>query len=122
LEKVKPPLSQSQSESSSPLGGIDLNPSLMDLQIKRDGNGIPLPMRLQPVEVLDIEGFVPVIINVIPVSNVPLLLGFDLPQEDEQPVNAADAGYQHLMELSLVEKWRQKYHFVSTMEEEYTVA
>ena len=47
----------------------------MDLQIKRDGNGIPLPFHLQPIEVMNIEGLIPVIINVTPVLNVPLLLG-----------------------------------------------
>jgi hypothetical protein len=57
------------------VGGIDFNPALLDLQIKRDGNGVPLPMHLQPAEVMRIEGLVPVIINVTPVLNVPLLLG-----------------------------------------------
>ncbi|MBP9853300.1 MAG: hypothetical protein KBD53_00355 [Candidatus Omnitrophica bacterium] len=57
-------------------GGIDLNPELLDLQIKRDGNGIPLPMLQQPADLLkNIEGFIPVIINLTPVTNMPFLLG-----------------------------------------------
>ncbi|MBN1870298.1 MAG: hypothetical protein JW847_06985 [Candidatus Omnitrophica bacterium] len=57
-------------------GGIDLNPELLDLQIKRDGNGIPLPLNQQPVYNMKIEGFLPVIINITPVANnLPLLLG-----------------------------------------------
>lgn len=56
-------------------GGIDLNPALLDLQIKRDGNGIPLPMNQQPVTNMKIDGFLPVIINVTPVMSLPLLLG-----------------------------------------------
>ena len=56
-------------------GGIDLNSALLDLQIKRDGNGVPLPIFNQPPDLLmNIQGFLPVIINVTPV-NVPLLLG-----------------------------------------------
>jgi len=58
-------------------GGIDLNPDLLDLQIQRDGNGIPLPMQQQPVDVFkNIEGFIPVIINLTPVTNMPFILGF----------------------------------------------
>lgn len=56
------------------VGGIDLNPVTLDLQIKRDVNGIPLPVMQQPIKDMKIQGFIPVIINITPVS-VPLLLG-----------------------------------------------
>ncbi len=64
-------------------GGINLNPALLDLQIKRDGRGIPLPMEFQPIGDMRIEGFLPIILNVSPVS-LPLLLGFanSLPEEN----------------------------------------
>jgi len=55
-------------------GGIDFNPELLDLQIKRDGHGVPLPLEFQPVENMNIEGIFPVIINIMPVT-VPMLLG-----------------------------------------------
>jgi CheY-like chemotaxis protein len=75
-----------QGLSSSPLkpgaapdqkGGIDFNPEYLDLQIKRDGNGVPLPIERQPVQWIErqIQGIVPVIINVAPVTNLPMLLG-----------------------------------------------
>jgi len=67
-------------------GGINLDPALLDLQIKRDGKGIPLPINQQPIYDMHIEGFLPVIINVAPVS-VPLLLGFD--QTEQQPFETA---------------------------------
>ncbi len=57
------------------VGGIDLNPAFLDLQIKRDGNGIPLPLPQQPIENMNIEGFVPIIINTVPVQTLPFLLG-----------------------------------------------
>jgi hypothetical protein len=57
------------------VGGIDLNPAYLDLQIKRDGNGVPLPVNLQPIENMNINGFYPVIINITPATNLPLLLG-----------------------------------------------
>ncbi len=57
-------------------GGINLDPTLLDLQIKRDGNGVPLPMSDQVIENMKIEGFIPVIIHVTPITNLPLMLGF----------------------------------------------
>jgi len=55
-------------------GGIDLNPTNLDLYIKRDGNGVPFPVWEQSIGNIRIDGFVPVIINVAP-ANIPLLLG-----------------------------------------------
>ena len=69
-------------EKTSQPGGIDLNPNLLDLQIERDGNGIPLPVVDQPIETMNIEGFIPVIINVVPVS-LPMLLGLDTRSDDD---------------------------------------
>ena len=56
-------------------GGIDLSPDTLNLQIKRDGNGVPLPLLDQPVRDMNIEGFYPIIINVTPVPSLPLLMG-----------------------------------------------
>ncbi len=64
-------------------GGIDLNRKHLDLQIKRDGKGVVLPMAEQSIEALqNIEGFIPVIINIAPVMNMPMLLGFTDTEED----------------------------------------
>ena len=71
------------------VGGIDLNPALLDLQIKRDGNGVPLPLPMQPIENMHIEGFLPVIINVTPVTNLPLLLGLADTQPDTDETTPA---------------------------------
>lgn len=70
------------SARESNVGGIDLNPTLLDLQIKRDGKGVPLPLIQQPISTINIDGFLPVIINVTPV-NLPLLLGGDFSGEEE---------------------------------------
>ncbi|MBI5416009.1 MAG: phosphoglycerate kinase, partial [Candidatus Omnitrophica bacterium] len=56
-------------------GGINLDPALLDLQIRRDANFVPLPLPQQPIETMRIEGFIPVIINITPVMDLPLLLG-----------------------------------------------
>jgi|GEM_PF-5124099 len=56
-------------------GGIDLRPAGFETQILRNSDGIALPLPQQSPEILmNIEGFIPVIINQAPVS-VPQLLG-----------------------------------------------
>ncbi len=62
--------------TSKKLGGINFNPKLLDLQIQRDANGIPLPVYKQSLENVKIEGVLPVIINVTPITNLPQMLGF----------------------------------------------
>ncbi|HLF17784.1 MAG TPA: hypothetical protein VI749_02705 [Candidatus Omnitrophota bacterium] len=62
-------------EEKENVGGIDLAPGFLDLQIKRDGNGVPLPVNMQDLPAIQIDGLYPVIINITPVTNLPLLLG-----------------------------------------------
>jgi hypothetical protein len=64
------------------VGGIDLSRDKLELQIKRDGQGMPLPVHLQDVERILIDGFVPIIINIAPMNDLPLLLGLDTVKED----------------------------------------
>jgi len=66
------------------VGGINLNAKLLDLQIKRDEKGIPLPFEQQDLEKLkDVKGFLPIIINIQPIQNLPKLLGLDQTPADE---------------------------------------
>ena len=67
----------------SNLGGINLNPELLDLQIKRDGNGVPLPVNQQPIGEMRIDGFLPIIINVSPIPSLPFHLGAVDVDDDE---------------------------------------
>ncbi len=56
------------------VGGIDLNPANLNLHIKRDGKGIPLPAGQQDMLHLNsIEGLMPVIIKITPVTYIPAL-------------------------------------------------
>ena len=61
---------------SKKLGGINFNPELLDLQVQRDDKGIPLPLFQQSLENIQIEGVLPVIINITPILNFPQMLGF----------------------------------------------
>ena len=55
-------------------GGIDLNSANLDLQIKRDGRGVPLPLAQQDMAQLSrIQGFVPEIIEIKPAVNLPII-------------------------------------------------
>jgi glucan phosphorylase len=47
-------------------GGINLDPQLLDLQVRRDQDGVPLPLVHQPVDQMRINGFIPVILNIQP--------------------------------------------------------
>lgn len=76
---------QAVSVEQDRVGGIDLNPELLNLQIKRDASGVPLPLIQQPLQDMQIDGFLPVIINIAPVANMPLLLG--LIDDDVFPIN-----------------------------------
>ena len=58
---------------SDRLGGIDLNSANLDLQIKRDGKGVPLPLAQQDMAQLSqIAGFVPRIIEIKPAASLPM--------------------------------------------------
>jgi hypothetical protein len=56
-----------------PKGGIDLNSANLNLQIKRDGNGVALPLAQQDMAKLNsIDGLEPVILSIKPASQTPL--------------------------------------------------
>ena len=50
------------------VGGINFDPTLLNLQIKRDGKGVPLPLPQQNLDIIDIKGLYPVILNILPVN------------------------------------------------------
>ena len=59
------------------VGGIDLNPENLDIEIK--GKGV-VPFNMENVGIKDFEnftGFTPIIFQMTPVINIPLLLGLD---------------------------------------------
>ena len=65
---------EADSAMSNTKGGIDLNSANVNLQIKRDGKGISLPLAQQDLAQLSqIQGFVPVILEIKPASALPLL-------------------------------------------------
>lgn len=53
-------------------GGIDMNASNLDLQIKRDGNGLVLPVSQQDLDNIQIDGLVPVLLDIKPATGMAL--------------------------------------------------
>ncbi|HQO58678.1 MAG TPA: AarF/UbiB family protein [Candidatus Omnitrophota bacterium] len=64
---------------SSPIqqntGGIDFNPNLLELQIEGEGSEFSLPINNTTFEQIQINGLQPVIINITPITNLPVILG-----------------------------------------------
>ncbi len=67
-------------------GGINLDAKLLDLQLLRDGNGVPLPVHLQPLDQMRIQGFLPIILRMMPINMIQHLGLTDLlPGENGTP-------------------------------------
>lgn len=69
---------------SKNVGGIDLNPNAFTLESTGEASGLYLPMDPQRLEQFKrVEGFYPFILNIAPVTNLPILLGV---AEDKNPI------------------------------------
>ncbi|MEW5895821.1 MAG: ATP-binding protein [Candidatus Omnitrophota bacterium] len=55
------------------VGGIDLNPNRFDLQMQGPGMDVDLPASMPMFENMTIDGFIPVIINITPTSDLSFL-------------------------------------------------
>jgi len=65
---------KAQTASLLAKGGIDFNAVNLNLQIKRDGRGVPLPLARQDMAQLsNIQGFEPQIIEIQPAVNIPII-------------------------------------------------
>jgi len=67
---------EGQEDSASlapPVGGIDFNSANLNLQIKRDGKGVPLPISQQNLDNIHLNGLIPVILDIKPATGASLL-------------------------------------------------
>ncbi len=70
---TNPAMLNSTSDKQDKLGGIDLNSANLNLQIKRDGKGVPLPLNQQDMaQLMQIQGFIPKIIEITPAAGLPI--------------------------------------------------
>lgn len=70
-------MSEKMTTTQKAPGGIDLNPTMLKTKtINHSGRRVIIPVPSKPIPNLNrIEGFVPNIIQIVPISNLPLLLG-----------------------------------------------
>ena len=75
-------------------GGIDLNSDALEMRTENTGAfefPVPSPQMIQNMN--QATGFVPTVLDVAPITNLPMLLGLsDEPGEDDQPVRRSDGG------------------------------
>ncbi len=75
LQAMAPAAKPDRAVLSDEVGGIDFNADKMNLEVRNDGGEIKFNFDPAQVESLNIEGFIPVILNVQPLKDLPLLLG-----------------------------------------------
>jgi hypothetical protein len=73
-EPEKNNVSSAGRAATDKVGGIDLNAANLDMQIKRDGKGVPLPISSKDLGNIKIDGLVPVILEITPVTSLPALV------------------------------------------------
>ncbi|HPN88630.1 MAG TPA: ATP-binding protein, partial [Candidatus Omnitrophota bacterium] len=69
-------------EKQKDVGGIDLNAK--NLEIKENGEKIEFKMPLNIEELQNAEGFIPVIINIMPITDLPMFLGVNNETEESK--------------------------------------
>lgn len=67
------------------LGGIDLTPANLNIQTQGKAIDFNMPVDLQGFENTPINGFSPIILQIVPVSNIQMLLGINEEKEDSSP-------------------------------------
>jgi len=73
-------------ETKKEIGGIDFNPTDLDIETRGEDIDFGTPVNIQNLENMQIEGFTPVIFQIIPVTNIPLLLGAEESNEAQEPL------------------------------------
>jgi len=86
------------------VGGIDLNPQAIEMDKRGVGVNFQLPA-FDPAQFqnMNIEGFFPIIINISPITNIPLLLGLTETETEEEPT---DLGFDSLGPLEKRDRFK----------------
>jgi len=74
--------------SGSDVGGINLNPNMLNLESSGSMIELNLIENVPSLQNLQIDGFVPVIIQIVPTTNLPMLIG-DSKEEEQQQLSLA---------------------------------
>ncbi len=71
-------------DKANPLGGIDFNPENLNINVQNKSDAIQFHFDPDKYKNMNINGLYPVIINMTPVTNIPLLLGQTSPTTNHQ--------------------------------------
>jgi hypothetical protein len=82
------------------VGGIDFNPDQLIIDSKGQKIEFNLNEELQKLETGPFNGFVPIIIDIKPVPNLPLMLGINLPADLPQNAKTTASSADHISLLS----------------------
>ncbi len=85
---LSPTTEQDQAQLSSVsnparYGGIDMNPDKLNLQTPGEGVKFDIPVENRNLEKIPVNGLTPVIFEITPVKNLPVLLGFGSEKEGQ---------------------------------------
>lgn len=84
LSAIKESIRSEEKDGLQQVGGIDFDPSKMNVNMYGESPTFQIPAQFLDIPVDQIEGFLPVIINISPITNIPLLLGrTDIEIEDQ---------------------------------------
>ncbi len=81
--KLRFPIDNAMLNSTDKKGGIDFNPNYLDIQTQGNRFDLPLPANSMEMQNIEINGLVPFIINITPVTNLPVLMGEGKMEENE---------------------------------------
>ncbi|MBF0483449.1 MAG: Glu/Leu/Phe/Val dehydrogenase [Candidatus Omnitrophica bacterium] len=62
-------------ETNKTTGGIDLDPAMMTLTVNKGPDGMPLPTSQQPSELINVDGFIPILTSIRLTQNLNSLIG-----------------------------------------------
>ena len=88
IESAQDEKMSSPAASDEKVGGIDFNPNMLELQTQGAGIDFDIPIDPQAIQSIQIDGFSPVIFQIVP-TNLPLLLGI-LDNKDQHQLSLAD--------------------------------
>ncbi len=82
--------SSDKAMTADPVGGIDMNSAMVEMNISGEGEGFAFTPEAWNASGVEVGGFVPVIINIAPIQNLPFILGLTDTPQDESPQDPAN--------------------------------
>ena len=90
IDAIKTHLRPDEAQLAKPPGGIDLKRTKDAIEIDKQDGGVQIqfdPAQLESIRLNGVEGFVPVIINIVPIQSILPILGLEPKREEELQVS-----------------------------------